>query len=85
MAVDRCICQNVSFVRLKQIAHERQLGFSALCEQTRCGRSCGLCAPYIRLMLKTGETHFRVLPLSRIRELMSEPETAEQPTGAQGR
>ncbi len=58
--VDRCVCFDVSFRRLKQLADERNADFDELQRTFGCGRGCGMCVPYIREMLRTGET---VLPL----------------------
>jgi NAD(P)H-nitrite reductase large subunit len=32
-----------------------------LMERTQCGQGCGLCEPYIKIMLRTGETAIPVL------------------------
>ena len=59
MTIDRCACYNVSFATLK--AEARASGaetISALQEEIDFGRDCGRCHPYIRRMLRTGETAF---------------------------
>lgn len=59
MPVDRCICHDISFIEIKQIAKER--GFTSL-EEIQEARvsstNCKMCEPYIRAMLKTGKTSF---------------------------
>jgi len=64
MEVDRCVCFETTFERLKQYvdAHggREQVDFDQLQTEFRCGRGCGLCVPYIRLMLRTGRTRFPV-------------------------
>lgn len=60
MNVDRCVCFEVSFARLKQYADAHGGGYEALRQEFNCGRGCGLCIPYIREMLRTGETSFPV-------------------------
>ncbi|TVQ51065.1 MAG: hypothetical protein EA377_13380 [Phycisphaerales bacterium] len=60
--VDRCVCFDVSFRQLKQQADERDADFDELQRAFGCGRGCGMCVPYIKEMLRTGET---VLPLRR--------------------
>lgn len=56
MQVDRCVCFDVSFERLKRHADAAGADFDRLQERFGCGRGCGLCIPYIRRMLETGET-----------------------------
>lgn len=60
MAVDRCVCANVTFAELKKYAQEHRCGFGELRKKFGCGRGCAFCVPYIRIMLKTGRTSFEV-------------------------
>lgn len=60
MEVDRCVCFEVTFDRLKRHADEHGGGYEQLRREFNCGRGCGLCIPYIRRMLRTGETSFPV-------------------------
>lgn len=62
MAVDRCICKNVSFAECLVLARQHgcttvaQLqGFSPL------GTNCGRCIPYMQLALLTGQHDLPVL------------------------
>lgn len=59
MRIDRCICVGVPFRVLKEQAD--QAGCSTL-EDLQVvadfGTGCGLCKPYVREMLRTGETEF---------------------------
>lgn len=74
MPVDRCVCADISFERLKRIARERGLDFETLRRETGAGLGCGLCAPYIERVLTTGRTSFDLLsPDAAQRE---EPPTA---------
>lgn len=60
MKVDRCICHNISFSQIKKIVEARK--FSSIDElrvENICSTNCKLCDPYIREMLKTGETVFQ--------------------------
>ncbi len=62
ICVDRCVCFNRSFVDLATVA--RATGASTLevlQEETEFGLACRICNPYIRRMLRTGETTFSVL------------------------
>lgn len=66
MHVDRCVCHEVTFDRLKQYVDEhggpQRVGLDQLQARFRCGTGCGLCIPYIRMMLRTGRTRFPVQP-----------------------
>lgn len=61
MPIDRCVCRQIQFEELRDIAAEESLGFEALLDSTGCGSSCGLCVPYIQAMLATGRTTFPVM------------------------
>ena len=56
MKVDRCVCFEVSFRRLKAHAEQTGCGFEGLTARFGCGRGCALCVPYIKQMLATGQT-----------------------------
>jgi bacterioferritin-associated ferredoxin len=62
MAVDRCVCIGITFAALKQVADAERLDFETLRARTGCSTVCGLCEPYVRLMLKDGRTSFDLLP-----------------------
>lgn len=62
--VDRCVCHNLTFVQLKEIARDHGHDFDRLMSATGCGESCGMCRQYIEKMLQTGETRFAVIPRS---------------------
>lgn len=57
--VSRCICHNRDFAEVKKYAEEK--GYSTVEELQAdrfCSCGCGLCIPYVELMLETGETEF---------------------------
>lgn len=56
--IDRCVCLNRRFVDLLPLARARDFGLADLMQATGCGDQCGLCRPYLRRMLSTGETVF---------------------------
>ena len=56
--IDRCICRNRSFAELLHEAREHSWSLNELIRTTGCGGQCGLCRPYLRRMLATGETGF---------------------------
>ena len=66
MRIDRCICHQVTFEELRRRC-ERDSGtdFDTLQREFRCGTGCGLCAPYVRRMLRTGATVFHQVVTER--------------------
>ena len=59
--VTSCICQRMPFERLLPLAREGDWSLDDVMRETGCGAGCGLCRPYLRRMLQTGETAFREL------------------------
>ena len=59
--VATCVCRRVPFASLLPLAREKSWGLDELVAATGCGAGCGLCRPYLRRMLATGETEFREL------------------------
>ncbi len=59
MDVDRCYCYQKTFDTLKAVADETGAdSVEALQAHVPFGENCRLCHPYVRRMLKTGETVF---------------------------
>lgn len=57
--VTKCICHDRSFEDIKVHAEENKITSVEQLQQERyCSCSCGLCIPYVELMLETGETEF---------------------------
>jgi bacterioferritin-associated ferredoxin len=56
--VDRCICRDLAFRELLPRARGRGWSLQDLMSETGAGAQCGLCRPYLRRMLRTGETAF---------------------------
>lgn len=56
--IDRCVCQNIRFAEILPRARDAGWDLQQLVEATSCGARCGLCRPYLRRMLETGETVF---------------------------
>lgn len=56
--IARCICRQRSFAEILPLARERDWDLDAIMRETGCGDQCGLCRPYLRRMLTTGETEF---------------------------
>ena len=64
MTIDRCLCHGRRFAELAPVADANRAGtVAALQAAARAagrdfGRGCGLCHPYVRRMLRTGQTVF---------------------------
>jgi bacterioferritin-associated ferredoxin len=58
VVVTMCVCRGVPFTRLLPLARDSGWGLDELMSATGCGAACGLCRPYLRRMLATGETEF---------------------------
>jgi bacterioferritin-associated ferredoxin len=56
--IDRCVCMRFPFTELLTQARTEAWGIAEVIRETGCGDECGLCRPYIRRMLVTGETVF---------------------------
>lgn len=57
--VTRCICHDHSFEEIKAYAEEHGLSsVDELQDHNFCSNSCGLCAPYIEVVLETGQIEF---------------------------
>ena len=70
IVVDRCVCFDVRFAELKEVADARGAKSIAALQAFRSfGHRCQLCHPYVRRMLRTGEIVFR-----RILTEQDEPE-----------
>lgn len=59
MKIDRCICFDRTFEALKDVADsESATSVEVLQKHIQFGEQCELCHPYVRRMLRTGETWF---------------------------
>lgn len=52
------------------------MAFEQLRDTTKCASNCGMCEPYIRLMLQNGQTRFRPMSQITINRIMAD--AAEQ-------
>jgi bacterioferritin-associated ferredoxin len=66
--VFRCVCHDVRFAELVRLHRETGAGFGQLQEWTRCGTGCGLCIPYIKIALRTGESRLAVLSDAQLKQ-----------------
>ena len=67
--VDRCVCMRVTLEQMREYADRTGCGLAGVQAQFQCGTACGMCLPYIRRMLRTGETRIPLLPQHRVRML----------------
>ena len=64
LCIDRCVCFQVRFTDLNRLADASGAATVAVLQDaaaaagTPFGQRCGLCHPYVRRMLATGETVF---------------------------
>lgn len=79
MAVTRCICHDRSFEELRSLAAAENLALEQLKERTGCCTGCGMCEPYVRLMLATGRTAFPVLKPAETAEILRLPSSQSRP------
>ncbi|MEO6066375.1 MAG: (2Fe-2S)-binding protein [Gemmatimonadota bacterium] len=58
MNIDRCICTGLTFAQVLQRARAAGWDLDAVRRELGAGANCGLCRPYLRRSLATGETVF---------------------------
>lgn len=58
MNIDRCICTGMTFAQVLERARVGGWDLDAIRRETGAGGNCGLCRPYLRRALATGETVF---------------------------
>lgn len=61
MRIDRCICIDTTFADLLEQARHAGVDLDDLALCTGATRGCGLCKPYLRQTLRTGQTVFTEL------------------------
>ena len=75
MTVDRCLCFGRTFAELADVAAETGAAtVSELQAHALFGRKCALCHPYVRRMLRTGQTAFHAVVTDE-----DEPEGDQRP------
>ncbi|MCW5757469.1 MAG: hypothetical protein KIT54_09555 [Phycisphaeraceae bacterium] len=72
--VERCVCFDQPFEKLLKLAREEGLTLEQLSERTGCCTGCGMCKPYVRVVLTTGRTS---IPLMNGRDLNAIAQQAE--------
>lgn len=73
MCVNRCICADVSFRDLIDLANRESLTMDELRARTGAGAGCAMCAPYLRAALRTGRDSFPVLTEAELDALPGKP------------
>lgn len=58
LRITMCVCRQRPFAELLPEARRQGWDLETLVRETGCGAGCGLCQPYLREMLRTGETEF---------------------------
>ena len=59
MTIDRCTCYHRTFKEIKEVAERTgAASIDELQDHIIFGENCQLCHPYVRRMLRTGETVF---------------------------
>jgi bacterioferritin-associated ferredoxin len=76
VAVDRCVCHDVRFSKLKAMAERAGGDLDALSRKTGVGNGCGMCIPYIKVMLRTGQTEIPVMRPEQIRALLEQDQAS---------
>ena len=56
--ITTCVCRRMPFERLLPLARAQGWDLPTLIRETGCGDQCGLCRPYLRRMLESGEIVF---------------------------
>ena len=58
MKIDRCICTGLTFAQVLDQARAAGWDLDGIRRELGAGANCGLCRPYLRRTLATGETLF---------------------------
>ncbi len=61
ITIDRCLCRGLAFADLLPTARAEGWDLDDMVRETGAGGRCGLCRPYLRRMLITGETVFHTI------------------------
>jgi bacterioferritin-associated ferredoxin len=61
VTITMCVCRQMPFARLLPLVRAEGWTLAGIMQETGCGDQCGLCRPYLRRMLRTGETVFHAI------------------------
>lgn len=70
MAVSRCVCKNVPFSSIQSMSRGGHATLEEVTQRTGCGTGCGMCIPYVRVVLLTGLTQVPVLNASQLARVL---------------
>jgi bacterioferritin-associated ferredoxin len=60
--VDRCICHDIPFVEILAWAATRETtDLQDIEDEHGCGGSCGMCRPYLKRVLRTGNSRIPLM------------------------
>lgn len=65
LRIDRCICHGVPFEEAVRATRQEGLSLKQLEDRLGCGTGCGLCRPYLRRALRTGQLVFHQIVLDK--------------------
>lgn len=71
MGVTRCVCHNVPFTTIAEMA-KRGMTFAQIQAETKCSTGCAMCEPYVRVVIRTGRTFVPVLSQAQVDAVMRE-------------
>ena len=72
MRIDRCVCADITFAEALEAVRVTGVKPAELGARHGCGITCGMCRPYLRRALRTGQVVFHQILNER-----DEPETPE--------
>ena len=71
--VSRCVCTGVSLAKIRRLCGNDASKINGVCRSTGCGRSCGLCLPYIKAAVALGRDELGVMTGDEFRAIGIEP------------
>lgn len=77
--VERCVCYDQPFEKLLKMAREEGLTQDQLSERTGCCTGCGMCKPYVRVVLSTGRTSIPLMNGKSLKAIAEEAEAQREP------
>lgn len=61
--IDRCICHKRTFEEIKTFAEDQSFTTIEQLQVVKyCNCNCELCVPYVKKVLETGKTEFKINP-----------------------
>ena len=70
------MCFNQPFDKLLEMAQKEGLTREQLSDRTGCCTGCGMCKPYVRVVLSTGRTSIPLMNGRSLREIAEQAEAA---------